>query len=1084
MVVSQTRVTGHWPLAQALPGVVKHGFHRVSLGVLFRIMLILHASVSADQLLLWGETAEQSVEKASRLSSSSGTQKRADRATGPEDSATVQRARFAADVQMLLAAVTAELPECRPTPEKKRTWFAWLPSNSSGALPSSPLLEELHQSPTRVRLAPWSVPVLPLTSTQAVEVLVACTGRSTWGPGIVVGPTLEYWAEVLRWAGSLLVRQKYIPGMTQDAAGESFRACWEPVLTGEDRLRAEQLSRQMPDACRALGLDVARPPEPPPALVLSSTLGMLLDRLVRVSLGTAAISKAPKRSAGIHDRWLHALKTQDGRISGDHEELAELSEQVSRWRRPLELAASAPFRLCFRLDEPVGKDLDRWQLHYLLQAVDEPDLLIPAEAAWTGEGENAARLARDGFRPREYLLSALGQAASICPRIEASLASKIPVGFEMNATAAHEFLTQRAGTLEQAGFGMFLPPWWSRRGTSLRLSAKAVVNAPKNTGRSGLSLDELLSFHWQVSLGDHLITLDELKALAKLKTPLVQVRGQWVELDPAEIQAAISFWKSKGDSQISARDAVQMALGVARPPGKLDFAGVEAGGWLADLLEQLEGATGFESLPPPGGFHGELRPYQERGYAWLDFLRRWGLGACLADDMGLGKTVQTLALVQHIWESTPERERTPALLICPMSVVGNWKKEAARFTPDLPVMIHHGLERARDAEFRERAVGHAVVLTSYALLHRDFKQFSQIPWSSMILDEAQNIKNPQTKQAQAARSLRVAHRIALTGTPMENHVGDLWSIMEFLNPGWLGTHAEFKRTFQIPIQAQRDQVISQQLRRLTAPFILRRVKTDKTIIADLPDKLETKVFCTLTPEQASLYSALVNRTAQLIESTSGIQRKGIVLATLMKLKQVCNHPAHFLRDHSKLEGRSGKLSRLTEMLEEALSAGDRALVFSQFAEMGHLLKSHLQETFGREILFLHGGTSKSDRDRMVDQFQSPAANAPPVFILSLKAGGTGLNLTAANHVFHFDRWWNPAVENQATDRAFRIGQTRRVQVHKLVCAGTLEERIDAMIEEKTEIAGSVVDSSEAWLTKLSNEELKSLFALREEALAG
>ena len=352
-----------------------------------------------------------------------------------------------------------------------------------------------------------------------------------------------------------------------------------------------------------------------------------------------------------------------------------------------------------------------------------------------------------------------------------------------------------------------------------------------------------------------------------------------------------------------------------------------------------------------------MRPYQARGYSWLGFLRRWGFGACLADDMGLGKTIQTLALVQRDWESSG-KDRRPTLLICPMSVVGNWQKEAARFTPDLPVMIHHGLARTKGPEFREQATKHALVLSSYALLHRDLELFEQVAWAGVILDEAQNIKNPETKQAQAARALPADYRIALTGTPVENHVGDLWSIMEFLNPGLLGTQAEFKRSFHVPIQANRDPEAARMLQRLTGPFILRRLKTDKAIIADLPEKLEMKVFCTLTKEQASLYEAVVEETAEQLDAAEGIQRKGLVLATLTKLKQVCNHPAQFLGDNSAIAGRSGKLARLTEMLEEALEAGDRALIFTQFAEMGAILQRHLQETFGREVLFLHGGVAQ------------------------------------------------------------------------------------------------------------------------------
>jgi SNF2 family DNA or RNA helicase len=351
----------------------------------------------------------------------------------------------------------------------------------------------------------------------------------------------------------------------------------------------------------------------------------------------------------------------------------------------------------------------------------------------------------------------------------------------------------------------------------------------------------------------------------------------------------------------------------------------------------------------------------------------------------------------------------------------------------------------------------------------------------VVLDEAQNIKNPDTKQSRAARALTADYRIALTGTPVENHVGDLWAIMEFLNPGLLGSKGAFKEIFFRPIQMYRDEEASARLKRLTGPFILRRVKTDTSIISDLPEKMEVKEYCALTKEQATLYAAVLRDAEQGLDDAEGIQRRGIILSILSRLKQVCNHPAHFMGDGSMINGRSGKLNRLEEMLEEILENRERALIFTQFAQMGEILKRHLQETFGRETLFLYGGVTKNKRDRMVERFQEEK-DAPPFFVLSLKAGGTGLNLTRANHVFHYDRWWNPAVENQATDRAFRIGQTRRVQVHKFLCSGTLEERIDEMIERKTAIADKVVGTGEGWLTELSNEDLKTLFALSKDAV--
>jgi SNF2 family DNA or RNA helicase len=505
--------------------------------------------------------------------------------------------------------------------------------------------------------------------------------------------------------------------------------------------------------------------------------------------------------------------------------------------------------------------------------------------------------------------------------------------------------------------------------------------------------------------------------------------------------------------------------------------GVRAEGWIGNVIDQLQGRTAFEELPPPESFAGTLRPYQLRGYSWLAFLKRLGLGACLADDMGLGKTIQTLALIQRDWSGG---ERRPALLVCPTSVVGNWQKEAARFTPGLPVLVHHGVARNRGEAFRREAERHALVLSSYALLHRDLSILGEIDWAGVILDEAQNIKNAETLQSRAARSLKGGYRIALTGTPVENNVGDLWSVMEFLNTGFLGSQSGFRKRFFIPIQVYSDGDASERLRRITGPFILRRLKTDRSIISDLPEKQEMKVFCNLTREQASLYQAVVKDAQEAIESAEGITRKGLVLATLMKLKQVCNHPAQFLKDKSAIDGRSGKLACLAEMIGQVVEVGDRALIFTQFTEMGEILKRHLQETFGVEVMYLHGGSTKKQRDAMVDRFARE--DGPRLFLLSLKAGGTGLNLTRANHVFHFDRWWNPAVENQATDRAFRIGQMRNVQVHKFLCVGTLEEKIDEMIERKKDVAGRVVGTGEAWLSEMSNAELRALFELRKDAI--
>jgi SNF2 family DNA or RNA helicase len=962
------------------------------------------------------------------------------------------------------------------------------------------MITEPPGSSEQATLAPWEVTALALPIEQALELLCSSAGEETLSQGVVVGADLAFWAQAVRFAGSIVARQTFLPAI--DLKGPTPLARWELVFAGADTQRLVRLAAAMPHACRALTeREDPSPPDTPTVTILSEFITEVVDGLIRSAFAPDSRSLVPasrRRQArsfeSLHDQWLHALRAGDGTMIGDASELMRLAEQVREWQRPVTVQAATPFRLCFRLEEPEADDemsggvatiraatlQGRWQVRYLLQAADDPSFIVPAAQVWNARGRQAALLKRGAFRPREYLLSALGQAAKVSPQVERSLKAAAPSGYELDAAGAHEFLQGQAWMLEQAGFGVMLPAWWTRKGTKLKLTARAVVESPKFQGGGRLSLEEIVKFDWEVALGDERLSLAELEMLARLKSPLVRVRGQWVELSAEEIQAALDFWKKGAKGKARVRDLVQMALGGSvAVPGGIAFAGVEATGWIGDLLAQLEEGKGYAETSVPEGFAGTLRPYQVRGYSWLNFLRQWGLGACLADDMGLGKTPQTLALIQNDWQ---EKGRRPTLVVCPMSVVGNWQKEAARFTPDLPVMVHHGLTRTKGKAFKREAERSALVLSSYALLHRDFEFLKEVEWWGLVLDEAQNIKNPQTRQAQAARALPSGYRVALTGTPVENNVGDLWSLMEFLNPGFLGTLAQFKRNFFLPIQANGDEEAARRLKRLTGPFILRRLKTDKTIIADLPEKQEMKVFCTLTKEQASLYAAVVEEASKELDGTEGIQRKGVVLATLSKLKQVCNHPAQFLGDNSAIPGRSGKLARLTEMLEEVLATGERALVFTQFAEMGAIIRRHLQETFGREVLFLHGAVPKRQRDLMVSRFQNEDGG-PRVFLLSLKAGGTGLNLTAANHVFHFDRWWNPAVENQATDRAFRIGQRRNVQVHKFLCVGTLEEKIDEMIQHKQELAERIVGAGEGWLTELSTAALKELFALREDAVA-
>lgn len=1032
---------------------------------------VLHASWSGRSLFLWGETPAPLHDP------------------GPDErTPDVPYHPHAAPVERLREALRWFLPLARWThaaPSAERT--ALLPSiDESPVLPSWLVPDRDSASDIAPRLVPWTVPGLALDALSALDLLIALpTRRERWW-----GADLRYWSYVAKLGLELLAQQKYVPGL--DLADGTFRATWLLAIDDpHDRERLRSLAQAMPPVCRAL---LVGPGDAPPAPhdLLYAFLAELTDRAVR-AWGRGRLDgrrKPPQGTAGI---WWAGLWGDSGVLDvpdGQRRSLEILYDAWRTWASQLYAATEAAFRLCFRLEPPeVEGESGRvaptaWTLRYMLQANDDPSLLVPAEQVWQAGDSTLSVLNRKFQGAQEHVLAGLGLAARLFPPIVGSLRTARPTSCTLTVDEAYAFLREVGPLLKGSGLGVLVPPWWNKPGA--RLGVRAQLGSTDAAVSSGiLNMDALVAFDWQMALGDEVLAREELERLAALKLPLVQVRGQWVMLEPEDIERAIAFWeKARQQTELPLREALGMALGATGDVEGMALQDVEATGWLSDLLEQLRAGDRLEELPAPNGFVGQLRPYQERGYSWLAFLRKWGMGACLADDMGLGKTIQAIALLlseRQDRAASPPSGPGPALVICPTSVVGNWKREIQRFGPSLRVMVHHGSERARGAALVDAVSAHDVVISTYNLARRDVEDLEQVPWGDVILDEAQNIKNPQAQQTRAIRKLTAANRVALTGTPIENRLSELWSIMQFLNPGLLGSQQGFRQSFVLPIERYGDRAATERLKGLVQPFVLRRVKTDPSIIQDLPEKLEMKVYCSLTPEQTTLYQAVLQESLERVESADqgGIERRGVILGTLTRLKQVCNHPAQFLGDGSPLPGRSGKLERLGEMLEEALDVDDRALVFTQFSAMGHMLQAHLRSLFGVEVLFLHGGTPQQQRDRMVARFQE-GADSPPIFVLSLKAGGTGLNLTAANHVFHFDRWWNPAVENQATDRAYRIGQTRDVQVHKLICGGTLEERIDELIESKKALADSVVGAGEAWLTELSTDELRDLLTLRGE----
>ena len=959
-----------------------------------------------------------------------------------------------------------------------------LPARRGVPVPSPELLHLGDVETSRVRtsrtsrpaLRPFVVPALRLAGTDALDALVAL-GDDASGH---VGSSVRVLSRVAELALEVVSGGRVAPALEVSDGHPVAR--WAPLRTGRDSERLGLLAAALPGSVSAL--EGSGRPE----AIVAHALDVLVDALCRdaLSAGSDGRRGVPARatgsSAAAADAWLAALRSPDGRVDVDSAMLPTLHRLVEEWRAPL-VASSTSWRLCFRLHEPSdeGDVLEdertaAWRVELLLQAVDEPTLLVEAADVWRA-GESLRRAARTVERPQEVLLAELGRAVHAFGELGTVLSEPTPTHLELDLDGAHRFLAEVAPSLELAGFGVLLPTWWRQPSMRLGLRVRAAT-PPKRAGGAGLSADGLAAFDWEAALGDTRLGLAELRRLAKLKAPLVRVRGQWTELHPGEVQRLAEFLaKGRMRKTMGLADVLRAAAGAPLPGAGVPVVAVDAEGPIGALLRG-ELADSLEIGSTPEGFCGELRAYQRRGVAWIRLLERTGLGACLADDMGLGKTATVLGVLQS--DRAEGISAGPTLVVCPTSVVGNWRREVERFTPDLRVAVHHGTSRARGDALRRVADDADVVVTSYPLVERDRAALASVPWGRIVLDEAQQVKNPSAKQTQAVRAIGAPRRLALTGTPVENHLGELWSIMDVLNPGLLGSQTAFREQFAVPIERYGEEEAAARLRTITRPFVLRRLKTDRTIVPDLPDKIETKERCPLTREQASLYQAVVDEMLVKIAGADGIERRGLVLATMLRLKQVCNHPAQYAADDSPLAGRSGKLERTVEILEQVREAGERALVFTQFAEMGVLLQRHLTQRLGCRVGFLYGGVPRVKRDELVADLQSPEGTMA-VMVLSLKAGGTGLNLTAASHVLHYDRWWNPAVEDQATDRAYRIGQRRDVQVRKLVCAGTVEDRIDEMIESKRALAARVVGTGEAWLTELSTDELAEVLGLSPEA---
>ncbi|MBM6619170.1 DEAD/DEAH box helicase [Bacillus suaedaesalsae] len=725
------------------------------------------------------------------------------------------------------------------------------------------------------------------------------------------------------------------------------------------------------------------------------------------------------------------------------------------------------FRIGLRLEEPLEDGLD-WHLEVVLRDKEIPDELIPLNEVRELDEESSLSITR-----------AIDRWTSLIPWLQHGESIKQT----LSEIEAFEFLTGASTTLTSAGVEILLPSWWqSIKDSQAQLKAK-VKNSPSSSRQSFVGMNAIIQYDWRLSTNGIDISEEEFTKLVEEKRRLINIRGRWIRLDPNFIKQVQTIMQKANREGLRFWDVLEQELlqedreaNVEELESAQIFRHIQI-----EINEQLSGMirklTEAKELPPvevPATFKGELRPYQKHGVEWLSFLRGFGFGACLADDMGLGKTVQMITYFLHVKEK--ENPKTPALIICPTSVLGNWQRELEKFAPSLNVHLHYGANRKKEEQFKNSIKDADIVITSYGLAHLDLEELQDIQWSSLCIDEAQNIKNADTKQSRSVRSLNGNHHIALTGTPMENRLSELWAIYDFINRGYLGSLTQFHKRFVVPIERDHEKERVEMLQKMIRPFLLRRTKKDQEVALNLPDKQEQKEYCALTVEQASLYEQLVKDTFEQIEALTGMQRKGLVLKMLGKLKQVCNHPSLYLKEEKPKDivTRSNKMEKLAELVQNIRDQEESCIIFTQYISMGNMIREFLENEFKEPVRFLHGGTSKVERDRMIQDFQE---GKQQFLILSLKAGGTGLNLTAANHVIHYDRWWNPAVENQATDRAYRIGQTKFVHVHKLITNGTLEEKIDEMLEKKQQLNEEIIQS-EAWITELSTRDLHELFSLR------
>jgi superfamily II DNA or RNA helicase len=912
----------------------------------------------------------------------------------------------------------------------------WLPDGEDPPAVGSGSVEELTVVlPGEDGVELVSVPAVLLPVRTALPVLTRARAAAH------AHRATTFWGAAAVLALQLAARGLLLPGLST-GDHDAWRA---GPLGAQDLERIRELAAAMPPQAHAVPVDECEPLRLPDAeWLLRAFLDAVADTLPRSP--AAALAAGGPAFAASEPQHVPQQRAWAADVAAGHDAGVRISLRVEV--PGLASAVSDETRLPFRAV---------LQLH----SVSDPTLVADAAEVWRGSSP--------AFHPRARMdaLLALRRAARAWAPLAPLLSATVPDSIELADEEATELLGEGARWLTAAGVEVHWP-----KDLAHKLTARAVIGPPDGEEGPGklssdvpsfLSADALLAFNWSFALGDQQLTRQELDRLAEANRPMVRLRDQWVLVDPQEVRRA----RAQQDRKVTPIDALSATLtGSTEVDGRA--VDVRPTGWLATLRERLSDPEGQEPVGQPAALAATLRDYQLRGLSWLARMTSLGLGGCLADDMGLGKTITLIAL--HLHRQTDDSAAGPTLVVCPTSLMGNWQREIERFAPGTPVRRFHGprrsLEGLADGEF---------VLTTYGTMRLDTPRLAEASWGMVVADEAQHVKNPYSDTARQLRTIGARARVALTGTPVENNLSELWAILDWTTPGLLGRLGTFRTRYAQAVESGQDPGAAERLAQLVRPFLLRRRKSDPGIAPELPPKTETDRAVSLTKEQAGLYEAVVRETLAEISGADSMARRGLIVKLLTGLKQICNHPAQFLKeDRPKITGRSGKLELLDELLDTILSEGACVLVFTQYVRMARLIERHLSAR-GVNSQFLHGGTPVPEREAMVERFQEGEV---PVFLLSLKAAGTGLNLTRAEHVVHYDRWWNPAVEAQATDRAYRIGQTRPVQVHRLIAEGTIEDRIAEMLLRKRELADAVLGSGESALTELTDSELADLVELR------